>query len=255
MSFDLVTTFPTLHNAPIAEAVIDIRVKRRPDITLQEIEAFGVGLEDELPKRTEQRSLKARIDMSEPGNARLIGPSSTEPDGYVFQSSDQRLIVQASFDGLTLSRLKPYQKWSAFVEQASRFWQLYVKVTRPSRVERLGVRYINRIQVEPGLDIFGFVLTGPQIAMALPQTMIDFFLRLVIPDESGAVAIINEMFGVPEEGESARPLIFDIDAVRNVDMQPESLQEILGGLEDLRRFKNRIFFNSLTAQALERYRS
>ena len=248
MSFDLVTTFPTLQNAPITEAVIDIRVERRPNVTLQELSLFTNGFELEFPNRAEQRSLKARIDMSK-GEA-----PPTAADGYVFKSLDQKSIVQVGFDGLTISRLNPYENWSVFAELAKRLWQRYIDTSHPTKVVRLGVRYINRIDLDIGSDLFGTILTGPQIALALPQNMLDFFMRLLIPDESGAVAIIHQTFSHPEVGESTRSLIFDVDAIKNVDIDPRATEEISGVFEELRRFKNRVFFNSLTNRTLERYR-
>lgn len=75
----------------------------------------------------------------------------------------------------------------------------------------------------------------------------------MIPDQSGAVAIINETFGRIEEGELAQPVIFDIEASRSVEFDPTDAG-IWNVLDELRHFKNRIFFNSLTAKAIERYR-
>ena len=251
MSFDLQTTFPTLPNAPITEATIDFRVNRNPDVSLEDVGNFQTGLESEFPEKIERKSFQTRIDF-EQGEARVVTPPVT-PDGYVFRSKKEPLVVQASFDGFTLSRLKPYQEWAVFVERARELWQRYLRVSRPTKVTRLAVRNTNRISIDPGTDLFGFILTGPQIAMALPQTMVGFFMRLVIPDQSGAVAIINETFGELEKGESALPVIFDIDAFREMEFDPQDAG-IWEVLDELRRFKNRIFFNSLTAKALERYR-
>ena len=252
MSFDLVTSFPTLRNAPIVEAAIDFRVERRPDITLSQLEKFGIGLEVEFPKKSERRSLHANVEFKD-GDARLVTPSS-ESDGFAFTSSDGKLVVQISFDGFTLSRLKPYESWSTFRYRAIQLWKRYLAVSRPTHVTRLGVRNINRIATDPGVDLFGVILTGPQIAMALPQTLADFFIRMVIPDPSGSVVVIHETFGPVELGESTQPVIFDIDASRQVQINPEDEVSLWNILEELRTSKNRIFFNSLTAKAIERYR-
>lgn len=109
--------------------------------------------------------------------------------------------------------------------------------------------------MEPGVDMLSLVLTAPQIAMALPQTMIDLFMRVAIPDPSGSVAVIHQTLAPMQGGESAPPLIFDVDALRDVHMDPNDDEGIWAALEELRCLKNRIFFNSLTTRAIERYRN
>ncbi len=251
MSFDLKTTFPTLKNAPITEATIDLRVARNSNVTMEDLAGFRAGLENEFGEKIERRSLQASIEI-EQGEARVVSPGA-RPDGYVFHASNEPLTAQVSFDGFTLTRRKPYQEWAVFIARAQELWRRYLKVSRPTGVTRLAVRNVNRIGIDPNLDLFGFILTGPQIAMALPQNMIGFFMRLLIPDQSGAVAIINETLGEIEEGDSAPPVIFDIEAFRETEIDPMDAG-IWNVLNELRHFKNRIFFNSLTAKAIERYR-
>ncbi len=174
-------------------------------------------------------------------------------DGYLFTSSSEQLIAQARLDGFTLSRLKPYHTGDMFIEEARDLWRRYVQVARPSKVTRLAVRNVNRIEMEAGSPLERYVLTVPEIARSLPQILEGFFLRLLLPDASGAHAIVTETFGETRPETQVIPLILDVDAFREVDLGPDDA-DVWQVVSDLRAFKNRIFFNSLTAQCLEAYR-
>ena len=78
-------------------------------------------------------------------------------------------------------------------------------------------------------------------------------MRLVLPDSSGAFAVVTETLGEPDPSRGVIPLIFDVDAFREVELEPHTT-EIWDVLETLRALKNRIFFRSLTTVALERFR-
>ena len=252
MSFNLETKFPNLPGAPIREAVIDFRVELHAETTLKDLGAFPEGLDVQFPKRHERRSLQAQIEILKDAGSRIATPAE-RPDGYIFTAAEERFVVQARLDGFTLSRLPPYHDGDTFQIQARTFWDRYREIARPERVTRIAVRNINVIQITPGLDLQTYILTGPEIARSLPQTMLNFFMRLVVPDESGAVAVITETFGETDLDSNLIPLVFDIDASINVDLAPDS-PELWKVLASLRAFKNRIFFNSLTPKALEAYR-
>jgi len=252
MSFNLTETFPTLGNAPITEAIIDIRCELPADVPLERLADFAQGIEDRFSEPIKRQRIEARIEFH-PGAAPKLASPGAAPDGYLFRSEKEHLVAQARLDGFTLSRLRPYHSGDKFVEQARELWEQYIRAARPTKVTRLAIRNVNRIEVDPGADLQRYLLTGPEIARALPQQMLGFFMRVVIPDPSGAVAIINETLGQPAPGASTMPLIFDVDAFRETALQPGD-PEIWNTLGVLRILKNRIFFRSLTAETLEAFR-
>ena len=253
MAFDLTDSFPTLEHAPIAEAVIDIRAQLPPEVGLEALAAFNSGLEDRFSHRIERRSIDTRIEYQQGTAPKVIAPSS-EPDGYLFQAPNELLVAQARLDGFTLSRLRPYHDGDTFTTQAREYWARYVAVARPTRITRIAVRNVNRIEMEPGGELQRYVLTAPEISRALPQQLLHFFLRLMLPDaKSGAIAIITQTVGPPAGETSSIPLIFDIETFLDVDLPPGS-DQVWEAVSILRKFKNRIFFRSLTTEALESFR-
>jgi uncharacterized protein (TIGR04255 family) len=251
MTPDFVNSFPHLPNAPITEAIIDLRAELPSEISLSDLARFQSGIEDRFSERTERRPFKTRIEIQ--GDVPKIHTSSPKADGYLFTSSSEQLIAQARLDGFTLSRLQPYHSGDKLIEEARDLWHRYLQVARPRKVTRLAVRNVNRIEMEAGSPLERYVLTVPEIARSLPQILEGFFLRLLLPDASGAHAIVTETFGEIRPETLVIPLILDIDAFREVDLGPDDA-EIWQVVAELRAFKNRIFFNSLTAQCLETYR-
>ncbi len=115
----------------------------------------------------------------------------------------------------------------------------------------MALRYINRIEIPlPIRDFKDYLLTIPQIAPNLPQALAHFIMRLVVPNpEIGATAVINV---VMDQSSSAKfqPIIFDIDVFKIMN-HPGNSEEIWQDFDQLRIFKNEIFFNSITDRAKE----
>jgi len=51
MIHDFVSTFPRLRNAPITEAIIDLRAELPSEISLSDLERFQSGIEDRFSER------------------------------------------------------------------------------------------------------------------------------------------------------------------------------------------------------------
>jgi uncharacterized protein (TIGR04255 family) len=242
------TRFP---NAPIKEAILDVRVELPPEITLDQLLRFQGAIRERYPQKRERKRWQATLGFTESGLQTPV--SKGGPDGFLFSSEDGLNIVQARLDGYTFNRLQPYQEWKLFRDEAKRLWEHYLQIATPTAVKRLALRYINRIGLPvPFNDFKEYMLTTPEIAPALPQGLKTFFMRLEIPHDSyHAVALITQTIEPPSNG--LLPLIFDIDVVRQATISPGS-GEIWDAFELLREFKNEIFFNTVTDKAKELFK-
>jgi uncharacterized protein (TIGR04255 family) len=239
------TRFP---NAPIREAVLDIRVELPSDVGLQQLSPYHDSIQDRYPQKRERVHWQAEFG-NQKGVAESRGPKA-EVDGYLYTSADGKNIVQVRLDGFTLSRLQPYDRWQTFREEAKRLWQRYLMIATPTSVTRLALRYINCLELPlPLRDFKDYLITTPEIAPSLPQGLKTFFMRLEIPnDRYNAIAIVTETIEPPHE--KSLPFILDIDVIREAKYEPAST-EIWDTFEQLRNFKNEIFFHSVTDKAKE----
>ena len=79
-------------------------------------------------------------------------------------------------------------------------------------------------------------------------------MRLVIPyPEADAFAIVTEAMETVSEGSQVALLVFDIDAFREVNLDPDA-DAVWRSLDALRHLKNDIFFNSLTEKAKDLFK-
>jgi uncharacterized protein (TIGR04255 family) len=246
------TGFPTLRNAPITEAVIDIRVKPPADIDLARLATFSDPFPLRFPEPKLRHSASAKIEFKGQAAAPLMTATGPTPDGYVFSAPAENLIAQARIDGFSLSKLKPYDSWKKFCPQFVELWDRYVSVAQPVRITRIALRYINRIELPVGNEFKEYILTFPEVAPGIPQGLPVFFARLVIPSPTGNMAVVTETNGGASSSPTLVPMIFDIDVFRDVDMEIGDAK-LWSTIKDLRSYKNTIFFKSLTPKALEMF--
>jgi len=131
---------------------------------------------------------------------------------------------------------------------------LYMKIVQPKRVKRIALRYINRIEIPlPIRDFKDYILTIPEIAPPLPQALVHFFMQLMIPNpEIEATAVINEVMEQATEQQTL-PIIFDVDVFKIVNYT-DNYDALWKEFEQLRIFKNEIFFKSMTDKAKELFK-
>lgn len=245
-----------LRNAPITEAIVDFRVKARPDCKAEDFAKLREQLVDQFPQVDEQRGFQAVFGFREAGRP---APSTKDLGlrGLFFKSKDRLNIAQFRIDGFTYNRLKPYTSWEEIFPKALELWRLYARTALPSHVTRLALRYINHIDLPDELRRTEEVMKAPPpIPEELPLFASNFVTRLTVHDPDAHVAShITQAFERNPNRQNAI-LLLDIDAFYQEDLdmsdeQTESqISEIFGKLHD---FKNQIFFASLTEQVIRSF--
>ena len=243
-----------LRNAPITEAIFDFRVKARAGFHGEEFSPLRPQLADRFPKMEDRRGMQATFEekLSE-GE----GPPPVIQDlglrGYIFKSADEKTVAQFRVDGFTLNRLHPYTSWEELFPLVIELWRLYSAIARPEVITRLAVRYINRIPFPPGsVDLGTYLRLAPGVPPNLPQTISSFLTRVTIHDP--AIDIAAHVAQASEANASGQQpaAIFDIDAFKQGEFAVDNptIEETFNQLRD---FKNLIFFNSLTEEAVRQF--
>lgn len=241
-----------LPNAPIKEGLIDFRVVKRADLELSALELLVARLEPDYLKKGPIVELEANLSVSAEGEG--SAKTSSRALGIRFHSRDEKYVAQFQLEGFTLSRLAPYETWDKLLAEAQRLWVLYVQCVAPGNVRRVATRFINNLQLpmQQGEEFESFLAAPPKIPRALPQRMAAFLQRVVIHDaESDILANLAQVLQ-PGVSTERVPVILDIDVYCLTDLVPSS-DELWTRLEQLRAFKNRAFFESLTERAVELY--
>jgi len=247
------TEYPILRNAPITEALIDFRIKIKDGFDAGQIEELHDVISGQYPDKKARHRLEGRFEFKK--GEKPVSLSTETVDGHIFTSADKKQVFQARIDGFTFNRLKPYDRWETFREEAQRLWHLFRDLISPEIV-RVGLRYINKFDIplfpQPLRDFNEYLTAAPIVPEGLPQGVSSFLTRVVIQNqEIDAAAIITQAFEQIIDPKFI-PIILDIDAFKQKDRIGE--EEAWQALEDLRLFKNAIFFSSITEKTKELFK-
>jgi len=226
----------------ITEAVIDLRVEIPSEVTLSTLRSLQSSVESHYPVCEDvvafQGQFQAGLSIAATASQSLIG--------YSFSSSDKKQIFQVRLDGFTFSRLAPYERWESFRDEARRLWDIYQVAINPKSVNRVAVRYINRLDLPlPFNDFKDYLRTVPEVSPDLPQGLSDYFMQLQIPQEDlQGMLVLNETLMPPPE-DNVVSVLLDIDLFCEVNF-PGDKNAQWDLLEQLRVRKNEVFEACIT---------
>ncbi len=244
-----------LAHAPIVEASLAIGATFAKPVDQELLASFQDRLGGRYPAKEVRIAWAGQVELKADAPPQFAVAPGSGPAGYLFRSADTKQAVQALKDGFSFSRFRPYEDWSKFVKEARDLWERYAALTKPEKINRIGLRYINRLELPLPFDDFKeFILTGPEIAPELPQGLASFFFRAVVPiDEAKAFGVITETTVETEATKTVVPLILDIDVFR-AGTFTVTADQLWPSFDRLREVKNRLFFKSLTDKAKDLFR-
>jgi uncharacterized protein (TIGR04255 family) len=236
--------------APITEALIDLRVVPLGENSLKAIKDLQLRLLEDYPDCEDMIFAQGHLQIG----TNVTATATQSPLGCRFVSSDKKKVFQARLDGFTLSQLEPYENWEALRNEAKRLWELYVEVAQPKSVERVAVRYINRLDLpldsSHSLDFKDYLRTVPAISDGIDQGLSGYFMQLQIPqNDLDAMLLLNEAI-IPPSQDGIVSVLLDIDLshVASFAVDNDNYWKIL---DDFRLRKNKIFEACITDKLRE----
>jgi len=247
--------FPCLSRAPIVEATLEFRCRAEAPweeaAILQQIKTRLPDYPLALAQRAFQQQFQFQPNQPAQGSFHDLGLT-----GFRLQSKDNLQITQFNRDGFAFSRLQPYESWPHFSVEAFRLWEIYAELARPSQIQRLGLRFINRINLEPEQETLDHYLSAPpQTPAELSFPFITFLHHdsFAIPGKPYIVNVVKTVQPQQSGGMAPPALIFDIDVFSE---QPFVLEAATMSqrVAEMRWLKNKFFFGNITSAALETFR-
>lgn len=217
-------------NAPITEALIDIRLAASPGRTLEALLPITQQIASSYPKRSETFKFEGRF---------VVGQAPTQQQtqtGFRFDSTDGKYVLQTRIDGFTFSRLAPYEHWEPFEREARRLWTIYRQFADPLHCIRAAVRYINRIDLPKApADMKEYFQTYPEVSTSMPQLMDGFAMQLLIPQRNGVIlSLIQAAVAAPKPGVSSVALDLDLFKESRTEFATEETTwQFLNSLRDI----------------------
>lgn len=234
--------FEIYKNAPIAEAVLDIRT-RLPEPSLDELSKIK---DAEYPNLYLTPNLMAFSFTVNEGTPAVN--TSSEPMGFAYRSEDEKNIFQVRKDGFSHNRLSPYTEWQSFSSEAKRLWLLYKQAAEPAVIEMIGLNYINEFYLPFGLSFEDYFKTYVEVPLQLPQNLMSFsfMYQLLIPGDAGVLQIAQG-YG-PMKKPDYSTIILNIQASRQVNKSCADIaeDELWAMFEKLRFAKSEAFEACIT---------
>jgi uncharacterized protein (TIGR04255 family) len=237
--------------APIKEAVIDLKVTFPEDFSVDKFADIHARISDRFPTMESIYTATGTFVL-EPGSP-IKAETNQGHNGFLFRSSDNLRLFQATLGGFTFNRLAPYDSWEEFSSDAKDLWEIYKEICSPTHVIRAAIRYINQINIpiKGPIDLQDYFRIVPEVPSDLPQANIStYFMQLQLPQpDLNCMLIINEAL-TPQTSPELLTVILDFDLFRQQTWQSDD-EDIWLFLEDLRHRKNQVFDKSLTEKAKE----
>ena len=238
-------SFEHLKKAPIVEAVLDIRARAQQ--LLDETSAKAM-LESVL---TGYRFLDFQQDFEFTVQIK-DGPTLSDMKwgGVRFISNDEKQIAKVTNNGILFSCLAPYTNWNDFSAAGLTLWKAFQKIASPTNIHRVGIRYINKIEL-PANDqrLDAYLSSCPSAPKDFDAPLLGFMHQdvLKIPDHPYAINIVKTI-QAPEGPGRGVSIVLDIDVFTDdcVGLDESSLS---ARLVEMRWLKNKVFFGSITSAA------
>lgn len=206
-------------NPPIRDVVCEFRFEEDGHWDGAAPGLIYAAMSDDFPRRW---AVENPVPPSVParGSPSTVPPALQQlelrfgpPEGLRFwRSTDESGFFSVGPYRLSIHHFAPYPSWKSFSETIDKGFRSYRDVLNPTKVQRIGLRYINaidlgqsRVSLEDCFDFYPFV--GNHI----PQDLSGFHCRVQILFEDKRDALTLQMWQAPRpEGESVE-VILDLD--------------------------------------------
>ncbi len=212
---------------PVIEALCEFRfVSEKPwDLTIPGLVYEKV--KSEYPKRRQQMGITLEFRSQPGGIEQRFSPAQPRTQFY---SDDESRLIQVGANLLVANQLKPYTKWADFRPRILEAFETYSQIATPDGIERIGLRYINRINVEsPSIEIKDYFSFYPRVPPALPQKHSGFIARVEIPYSKDKDRLLVTLTSAQPEQPDTVSFVLDLDYFT---LKPEMNSEWIEGWID-----------------------
>lgn len=235
--------------APITEAVIEFRFAEQIKFTDAERAARKFGAQYPVVENEEQKEVTFEFTTG-------VSKSNVSWSGRKLSSSDRADVTMIRTTAFLASRLAPYLGWDQFVGRARADWERVKSVIGYRKIVRVGVRYINRIDIPGALkkeivptDYVTLGITMPDLDWG-PIT--EYFMQVNRRAKDNACGISINSGVVPSPLVGYRSILVDIDV--STEEVPADEDGLWGLVENIRNKKNDTFEAIITDAARDLFK-
>ncbi len=149
-------------------------------------------IKGEFPERSQFKGLGVQIHLGP--NAPPAADMRTGPERVQLKRSDDSAMVQIGENLLAINHLRPYPDWENFRELILNILQKYRDVTESvPLLERIGLRYINQIEVpQDKFETGDYITLEPPLSGSLDKPLSSFYQRYELVQDSPVGVLIHQ---------------------------------------------------------------
>lgn len=232
--------------APITEAVIEIRFEK--PLPKQTVDKLNERLKDDYVSSDPLSTIGVQFDLQQ--KQATVDASDS---GYKLTSKDQADILLITPASMACSRLAPYNGWEAFRARAEDSWKKWKRLSGYQKIQGLGVRYINRIDIphagEEKIRVEDFLNVYPEY----PEPELFPALNKYTMQIVGFIGLENFNL-VINSGIMSSPLVEHLSVMLDLDVRlirdvPQKDDKIWAMFDLMREHKNHVFETCITDDA------
>ncbi|MCF6312165.1 MAG: TIGR04255 family protein [Verrucomicrobiales bacterium] len=249
------SNIPHFSKAPIVEAIFDFQAASTLE---RDFETFAdesrqmVGADFPTCKKVAFNNFE--ITQRSPETAELVTDSGWL--GCEYLNAEENQVLRFRKDGMSFHKLTPYTSYSELLPEVQKYWQQFAEFAQPKSITRLGLRFVNRVQLPAGTkfeSLSDYVKVVPHVSLPEESHIQNLLSRVQIQDPDTDNKANISFSNLQSSTGDLEAILLDIDAWSEAGCVPES-EEIWTQLESLRELKNRLFAGSFTEKCLSLFK-
>jgi uncharacterized protein (TIGR04255 family) len=230
---------------PLIEALCELRFQRTsipPNIILGR---FYEKIEEYFPTIETHRGIGVQAEQGVPSPA-IIMEERTR-----FINKDRTRFIQVGPGLLVTNQLKPYKDYASFRTFIQKTMDTYYKIAKPVGLQRIGLRYINRIEMTPGKpleEVFHIGFSVPKTFQSFPNP---YLLRMEFTYCEGRDRLVVIFATAPAQENSPKAAMLDFDYIL---ARPDEINgNVLEWVDEAHDNIEEAFHACLTESAIETF--
>ncbi|MCD6518305.1 MAG: TIGR04255 family protein [Anaerolineae bacterium] len=194
---------------PIVEVICEFRFKPSTPWDLIVPGLIYEKVKKVFPHRRPLKQIGTQFQLS-PGE---VAFQLLAEEGIRFLRDDERAFIQLRPRRISIHHLAPYPHWEGFKPLIAQGYHAYMDALPEAELQRIGLRYINRIQLSPYQlgAIREYFTIHPELGPGLSWEPTSFGVFLFFPFEGGKDGLHLRLEKEPSSTPETANVILDLD--------------------------------------------
>ena len=175
--------------------------------------SFYEDIKGDFPNKTQLKHLGIELNVGEKERVAKF----RENDGRIqFRKPDGSQIIQLEKDLLVVNQLKPYPHFEAWLPVLESKLALYIKHSKPQKIVKTGIRYINRVVLpKKEIRLEDYFNIYPHLPEGLGEKHGSFMMRLELPPKHASHQLVITFASAPADDPNSMAFALDIYDIIN----------------------------------------